>query len=116
MVARGADDNRGPEGRKERRFSSVRHHGRDVQDRLLTALGVLAAVAAVVAGFALLFSVLDEGGSDPAAPATTVVRIRVPGGKTADGRQAKPGHASVGTKAPEVPASPEGPSEAEGAP
>jgi lipoprotein-anchoring transpeptidase ErfK/SrfK len=83
---------------------------------LLTALGALAAVAAVVAGFALLFSVLDEGGSDPAAPATTVVRVRVPGGQTADGRQAKPGHAAVGTKAPESVASPEGPPEAEASP
>lgn len=100
MVAPGADGNGGPEGRKERGFSPVRHHGREVQDRLLTALGALAAVAAVVAGFALLFSVLDEGGGS-AAPATTVVRVQVPGGKTADGRQAKPGHASVGTRAPE---------------
>lgn len=106
MVARGADGNGGPEARKERGFSSVRHHGREVQDRLLTALGALAAVAAVVAGFALLFSVLDEGGGS-AAPATTVVRVRVPGGQTADGRQAKPGHASVGTRAPENAGEPE---------
>ncbi len=116
MVARGADGNGGPEGRKEREFSSVRHHGREVQDRLLTALGALAAVAAVIAGFALLFSVLDEGGGS-AAPATTVVRVRVPGGTTADGRQAKPGHASVGTKAPQGSAnqSPEGAAESAGA-
>jgi hypothetical protein len=115
MVARGADANRRPEGRKERAFSSVRHHGRHVQDRLLTALGALAAVAAVVAGFALLFSVLDDGGGS-AAPARTVVRVRVPGGKTADGQQAKPGHASVGTKAPEAGSHPgsEGGPESEG--
>lgn len=68
-----------------------------MQDRLLTALGALAAAVAVVAGFALLFSVLDEGGA--ASPATTVI-VRVPGGQTANGYQAKPGRASVGVKAP----------------
>src|SRR6202042_2589043 len=85
MVARGADGICRPEGRKERRFSSVRHHGTEVQDRLPTVLGALVAAAAVVAGFALLFSVLDDGGS--AAPVRTVVRVRVPGGKSADGTQ-----------------------------
>ena len=97
MVARRADVKRLPDARKDRRFSSVRHHGGEVQDRLLTALGALAAAAAVVAGFALLISVVDEGGD--ASPATTVI-VRVPAGKTASGDQAKPGHASVGAKAP----------------
>ncbi len=88
-------------------------------DRLLTALGTIAAVAAVVAGFALLFSVLDSGGGD-SPPATTVVKVRsgdsrtsaktsrptpekvrVPAGKTATGKKASPGHAAVGTKAPQ---------------
>src|SRR3954464_14760199 len=98
MVARGADAKGRPEPRKERPFSSVRHHGAEVQDRLLTALGALAAVVAVVAAFALLFSVLDEGGSE-ANPQTTVI-VRVPGGHTATGDKAEPGHASVGAKAP----------------
>jgi hypothetical protein len=71
--------------------------GGAVQDRLLTALGALAAAAAVVAGFALLFHVLGDGGSTSTA---TVVRIAVPGGRTANGREAKPGHVSVGTGAP----------------
>jgi len=100
MVARGADAKGRPEGRKERGFSSVRHHGREVQDRLLTAVGALAATVAVVAGFALLFSVLDEGGSE-ATPQTTVI-VRVPGGQTASGDKAKPGHVSVGAKVPEA--------------
>ena len=78
MVARGADAKCRPEPRKERGLRSVRHHGAEVQDRLLTAVGVLAAVVAVVAGFALLFSVLDEGGSE-ATPQTTVI-VRVPFG------------------------------------
>lgn len=69
-----------------------------MQDRLLTALGALAATVAVVAAFALLFSVLDEGGSE-ANPRTTVI-VRVPGGRTASGDKAKPGHASIGAKAP----------------
>ena len=99
MVARGADVKGRPEGCKERKFSSVRHHGREVQDRLLTAVGALAATVAVIAGFALLFSVLDEGGSE-ATPQTTVI-VRVPGGHTASGAKAKPGHVSVGAKAPE---------------
>jgi hypothetical protein len=98
MVARGADANRRPDRRKERGFSSVRHHGRQVQDRLLTALGALLAAAAVVAGFALLFGVLDEGGG--AAPSAAVVRVAVPGGRTAGGGAARSGHASVGAKVP----------------
>jgi L,D-transpeptidase catalytic domain len=99
MVARRADVKRVPDARKKRGFSSVRHHGREVQDRLLTALGALAAAVAVVAGFALLISVLDEGGD--ASPATTVI-VRVPGGHTAGGDKAKPGHASVGAKVPKA--------------
>ena len=98
MVARRADAKRRRERRKERGFSSVRHHGGEVQDRFLTALGVLAATVAVVAGFALLFSVLDEGGSE-AHPQTTVI-VRVPGGHTASGGKARPGHVSVGAKPP----------------
>jgi hypothetical protein len=70
-----------------------------VQDRLLTALGALAAAVAVLAAFALLLSVLDEGGSE-ANPRTTVI-VRVSGGRTASGDRAKPGHVSVGAKAPE---------------
>ena len=98
MVARGADGKHRPEPRNERVFSSVRHHGGEVQDRLLTALGALAAAVAVVAAFALLLSALDEGGSE-ANPRTTVI-VRVPGGRTASGGAAKPGHAAVGAKAP----------------
>ncbi len=98
MVARRADVNRLPDARKERLFSSVRHHGGEVQDRLLTALGAVAAAAAVLAGFALLISVLDEGGGD-ASPARTVI-VRVPGGRTVGGDRAKPGHASVGARVP----------------
>jgi hypothetical protein len=71
-----------------------------VQDRLLTAVGVLAAIVAVVAGFALLFSVLDEGAGQ-ASPRTTVI-VHVPGGRTASGEKAKPGHVAVGAKAPEA--------------
>jgi L,D-transpeptidase catalytic domain len=100
MVARGADAKGGPDRRKERRLSSVRHHGAEVQDRLLTALGALAAAVAVLAAFALLFSVLDEGGSE-VTPQTTVI-VRVPGGHTSTGAKAKPGHASVGAKAPQA--------------
>jgi L,D-transpeptidase catalytic domain len=69
-----------------------------VTERLLTGLGALAAAVAVVAAFALLFSVLESGGGD-AAPAT-VVRVQVPAGRTAGGQEAQPGHASVGAKAP----------------
>jgi len=71
-----------------------------VQDRLLTALGVLAAIVAVVAGFALLFSVLDEGAGS-ATPQATVI-VHVSGGRTASGEKAKPGHVAVGAKAPEA--------------
>jgi L,D-transpeptidase catalytic domain len=71
-----------------------------VQDRLLTALGALVAAAAVAGGFVLLFHVLDEGG-DPALLAT-VVQIAVPGGRTAGGSQAAPGHAALGVKAPQA--------------
>jgi hypothetical protein len=99
-----------------------------VKDRLLTALGAIAAVVAVVSAFALLFHVLDEGG-DEAPARTTVIRVdpaekpaesrdrkqrnggdrpgrdaggktSVPGGETADGEEARPGHASVGAKVP----------------
>jgi lipoprotein-anchoring transpeptidase ErfK/SrfK len=69
-----------------------------VMERLLTALGALAAAAAVVAAFALLFHVLDSGNGG--SPAATVLRIQVPGGRTATGTEASPGHASVGAKAP----------------
>ena len=86
-------------------------------DRLLTALGALAAAVAVVCAFALLFHVLDEGndeaparttviriggpGGEPSNPrATRPARVAVPGGKTTSGDAARPGHASVGAKAP----------------
>ncbi|MGH2940760.1 MAG: L,D-transpeptidase [Solirubrobacterales bacterium] len=94
-------------------------------DRLLTALGAIAATVAVVCAFALLFHVLDEGG-DEAPARTTVIRVdapektgktpdrggksasggeapgktAVPGGKTENGEAARPGHASVGAKLP----------------
>jgi lipoprotein-anchoring transpeptidase ErfK/SrfK len=116
MVARRADVKGRLEGRNERKFSSVRHHGREVQDRLLTAVGVLAAIVAVVAGFALLFSVLDEGAGE-ATPRTTVI-VHVPSGRTASGAQAKPGRVAVGAKPPEVTAGggAGAPAEAEAAP
>ena len=66
--------------------------------RLLTALGALAAAAAVVGALALLIDVLESGGE--AQQTTTVVRVTVPGGKSADGREARPGHASVGVDEP----------------
>jgi hypothetical protein len=69
-----------------------------VSERLLTALGALAAAAAVVAAFALLFHVLDSGGGGT-VPAT-IVRVEVPAGTTATGQKASPGHAAVGAKAP----------------
>jgi hypothetical protein len=88
-----------------------------MRERLLTALGAIAAAVAVVCAFALLFHVLDEGGDD--APASTTVirgsgaggkaasggaarsaRVSVPAGKTASGDAAKPGHAAVGAKVP----------------
>jgi L,D-transpeptidase catalytic domain len=100
-------------------------------ERLLTALGAIAAAVAVIAGFALLFHVLDEGGDDGPS-AATVIRVAapkgggtgreraaastpkpprrggsssadaapVPGGRTDDGKAARPGHASVGAKVP----------------
>ena len=69
-----------------------------MKERLLTVLGAVAAAAAVVGAFALLFHVLDSGGGG--SPVATVVRIQVPGGTTASGSKASPGHASVGAKAP----------------
>jgi hypothetical protein len=65
---------------------------------LLTAVGALAAVVAVVAAFALLFSVLEEGGSE-ASPRTTVI-VHVPAGRTPSGDKAKPGRVAVGAKVP----------------
>lgn len=70
-----------------------------MQDRLLTALGALAAAVAVIAAFALLFSVLDEGAGE-ASPRTTVI-VRVPAGRTPSGDTAKPGRAAVGAQVPE---------------
>jgi hypothetical protein len=82
-------------------------------ERLLTALGAIAATVAVIAAAALLFHVLDDGGDD--APArTTVIRVAggradrneaVSGGKVAGpqrsgGDAARPGHAAVGAKVP----------------
>jgi lipoprotein-anchoring transpeptidase ErfK/SrfK len=66
--------------------------------RLITALGALAATAAVVGGFALLFKVLDEGGSASVPP--RVIRVAVPAGREPGGRQASAGHAAVGAKLP----------------
>jgi len=66
---------------------------------LLTTLGAVAAAVAVIAAFALLFHVLDEGGGDGAAR-TTVIRVSVPGGETASGEAARPGHAAIGAKVP----------------
>lgn len=53
-------------------------------DRLLTALGAIAATVAVVCAFALLIHVLDEGGED-APSRTTVIRL----GGQGDGGAAK---------------------------
>jgi lipoprotein-anchoring transpeptidase ErfK/SrfK len=88
-----------------------------MRERLLTAIGAIAAAVAVICAFALLFHVLDEGGDD--APASTTVirvpglggkpatrqaarpaRVSVPAGKTASGDAAKPGHAAVGAEVP----------------
>jgi len=69
-----------------------------VVDRLLTTLGAIAAAMAVIAAFVLLFHVLDEGGGEAAR--TTVVRVSVPGGETASGEAARPGHAAIGAKVP----------------
>jgi hypothetical protein len=77
-------------------------------ERMVTALGAIAAAVAVVCAFALLFHVLDEGG-DEAPARTTVIRVGksssggetpVPGGETKNGEAARPGHASVGAKVP----------------
>jgi hypothetical protein len=70
-----------------------------VVDRLLTTLGAIAAAVAVIAAFALLFHVLD-GGGDAGVARTTVVRVGVPGGETASGEAARPGHAAIGAKVP----------------
>jgi hypothetical protein len=69
-----------------------------VTGRLLTALGAVAAAAAVVGAFWVLVHVLESGGSGTTP--TTVVRIQVPAGTTATGQKASPGHAAVGAKAP----------------
>jgi lipoprotein-anchoring transpeptidase ErfK/SrfK len=69
-----------------------------VTGRLLTTLGAVAAAAAVVGAFVLLVHVLESGGGGT-VPAT-VVRIQVPGGTTATGQKATPGHVAVGAKAP----------------
>jgi hypothetical protein len=66
---------------------------------LLTALSALAAAVAVVAAFALLFGVLDEGAGE-ATPRRVIVRVS--GGHTVTGAKAKAGHASVGAKAPQA--------------
>ncbi len=76
-----------------------------MSERLLTALGAAAAAVGVVAAFALLFHVLDEGGGDEVVR-TTVIRVSgpgtvsVPGGRTAGGAAARPGHAAVGARVP----------------
>lgn len=100
MVARPADATRVLQFRNQRPSRSRYATMDDVTGRLLTALGALAAAAAVVAAFALLFSVLESGGGDAAAPPLSVVRIKVPAGRTASGHAAKPGHAAVGAEAP----------------
>jgi hypothetical protein len=99
MVARGADGIERLDRRKEHAALPGTAPWADVVDRLLTALGALAAAAAVVAGFALLIHVLDSGG-DEATPAATVIRVAVSGGKTANGEAVRPGHAAVGAKVP----------------
>jgi hypothetical protein len=70
-----------------------------VTERLLTALGAVAAAAAVAGAFVVLIHVLESGGGGGAAP-TTIVRVQVPAGTTATGKKASPGHAAVGAKAP----------------
>ncbi|HVW48047.1 MAG TPA: L,D-transpeptidase [Solirubrobacterales bacterium] len=76
--------------------------------RISTALGALVAAALVVGAFLLLLHVLDSG-EGGGAPAATVIRVRVPGGTTAGGAPARPGHATVGTKAPQSAASADSP-------
>ncbi len=68
-----------------------------VSERISTVLGALVAAALVVGGIVLLVHVLESGGGD--APPTTIVRVQVPAGRTANGRPAKPGHAALGTNA-----------------
>jgi hypothetical protein len=75
-----------------------------VSERLSTFFGALVAAALVVGAFVLLIHVLDSGGGDTSA--TTIVRVRVPAGRTPNGQRAKPGHAAVGTKAPQHAAAP----------
>jgi hypothetical protein len=75
-----------------------------VSERLSTFLGALVAAALVVGAFVLLIHVLDSGGGDPSA--NTIIRVEVPAGTTSNGQHAKPGHAAVGTKAPEDAATP----------
>ncbi|HWH20466.1 MAG TPA: L,D-transpeptidase [Solirubrobacterales bacterium] len=76
----------------------------DVSERLSTFLGALVATALVVGAFVLLVHVLDSGGGDTSAK--TIIRVQVPAGTTSNGQPAKPGHAAVGTKAPEGAAAP----------
>lgn len=101
MVARGADGIACPDRRKQR---PARGGGAGappwdaMRGRLLTALGALAAAVAVICAFALLFHVLDEGGGG--TPTATVIRVKVPGGQTAGGEGAVPGHAAIGAKVP----------------
>jgi hypothetical protein len=99
MVARGADGNRRRDPRKLRAARPGAPPWAFVVDRLLTALGALAAAAAVVAAFALLIHVLDPG-DDGTPPTATVIRVAVPAGRTAAGEPARPGHAAVGAKVP----------------
>jgi hypothetical protein len=75
-----------------------------VSERLSTVLGALVAAALVVGAFVLLVHVLDSGGSD--RPPATIVRVQVPAGTTSTGKRAKPGHAALGTKAPQGGAAP----------
>ena len=101
---------RGGRQRTLRRIAAARTSGVAVQalcatmdgvsERLLTALGALAAAAAVVGAFALLFTCSTRAAAT-ARPPATVVRVQVPAGTTASGEEAKPGHAAVGAKAPQ---------------
>jgi len=75
-----------------------------VSERLNTALGALVAAALVVGAFVLLVHVLDSGGGG--APPATIVRVQVPAGTTSTGKSAQPGHAALGTKAPQGEAAP----------
>jgi hypothetical protein len=71
-----------------------------VSERLSTFFGALVAAALVVGAFVLLIHVLDSGGGDSSA--NTIIRVEVPAGTASNGQHAKPGHAAVGTKAPEA--------------